>query len=411
MGAATAYKLDFKPILLKGLAIACGIGQGELARTTGLSRPAINLALNRGYIPATCKDFKGIIERYIGAHPASAAYLAERNLDIKDIWAELGRDMRMSHPRAKGNKNTEARQRQATASGYPNAVTIQLEVEMVTQEAMRHFKVFRNPFIDDIQKDSDIYMSDEHRYIEAAMLDAARHGGFLAVIGEVGSGKSIMRRRIVEQLRKDGDVLMIYPQMVDKTRLSAASICDAIVMDISDEKPRIRLEQKTRQVQKLLLDRSKSGYRACLIIEEAHDLNPQTLKYLKRFYELEDGYKKLLGIILIGQPELKFLFNEAQHVDMREVIRRCQVAEIKGLNGNIGEYLALKFKRVGADMGKIFDERAITAISERLTSRDRRDKTISHAYPLLVNNYAARALNLACELGEAKVTADVVMAI
>jgi len=276
---------------------------------------------------------------------------------------------------------------------------------------MKHFKVFRNPFIDDIQKDADIYMSEEHRYIEAAMLDAARHGGFLAVIGEVGSGKSVMRRKVVEQLRKDGDVLIIYPQIIDKTRMNAGSICDAIIMDISSDKPKIKLEQKTRQCQKLLLERSKQNFRSCLMIEEAHDLNLNTLKYLKRFYEMEDGYRKLLGITLIGQTELKYAFDEARHVDLREVIRRVQIAEIAGLNGHIKEYLNLKFKRVGSEMEKIFSADAIAALAKRLTSKDRQNRTISHAYPLLVNNYAAKSMNMACEMGEAKVTENVVMAI
>jgi type II secretory pathway predicted ATPase ExeA len=232
------------------------------------------------------------------------------------------------------------------------------------------------------------------------------------VIGEVGAGKSVMRRRVVEKLRKDGDVLVVYPQMIDKGRLSAASICDAIIQDVSNEKCKVKLEDKTRQVQRLLLARSQGGYRACLIIEEAHDLNVQTLKYLKRFYELEDGYKKLLGIILIGQTELRERFDEGTNVDMREVIRRVQVAEIKGLNGHLAEYLAVKFKRVGKDLGEIFAADAFEALGRRLTSTGRDGKSkISHAYPLLVNNYTARAMNLAWEMGEARITADVVEAI
>lgn len=282
---------------------------------------------------------------------------------------------------------------------------------MISQEAMKHFKVFRNPFIDDIQKDSDIYMSEDHRYIEAAMLDAARHGGFLAVIGEVGSGKSVMRRKVVEQLRKDGDVIVIFPQMIDKTRVNAASICDAIVMDLSEQKPRMKLEQKTRQVHQLLLERAKQGFRAVLIIEEAHDLHTSTLKYLKRFYELEDGYRKLLGIVLIGQVELKHLFNETTHIEMREVIRRIQVAEIRGLNGNIKQYLAMKFKRIGAKVEDIFTDGALESLARRLTTKDRQNKVISHAYPLIVNNYTAKAMNEAYEIGEKKVTEDVIMKI
>lgn len=408
---AMAYQLSYQAIVLKRLVLECGINQGEIARTAGLARPTVNLTINRGYIPKVNNHFKEKVEALLKGKPDVMQWLLQRGLDVSDIWAPESELKKWKKPAGHGQRVRAGQLKKAIIPGDPGEITIHWEVEMLTQEAMKHFKIFRNPFIDDIQKDADIYMSEEHRYIEAAMVDASRHGGFLAVIGEVGSGKSVMRRKVVEQLRRDGDVLITYPQMVDKTRLTAASICDAIVMDISDEKPKIKLEQKTRQVQRLLLSRSKNGYRSCLIIEEAHDLNTQTLKYLKRFYELEDGYKKLLGIILIGQTELKHMFNESLHVDMREVIRRCQVAEIQGLNGHIKDYLNLKLKRVGADTAKIFKDSAIKALSERLTSKDRNNKTISHAYPLLVNNYAAKAMNLACEMGESIVTEDVVMAI
>lgn len=408
---SSPFKRDFHPVVLKQIVVDCDIPQGDLASLTGLARATINVAINRGWFPPTKPNFKVTIEQIIKENKRATQWLIERGLRIEDIWKPLGRDMRKANPVGLAGRSAATKKVKATTPGNPEAITINWEVEMITQEALRHFKLFRNPFIDDIQKDSDIYMSDEHRYIEAAMLDAAKHGGFLAVIGEVGSGKSVMRRKVVEQLRREEDVLVIYPQIVDKTRLTAASICDAIIMDISSEKPKIKLEQKTRQVQQLLLDRSKSGYRACLIIEEAHDLGVNTLKYLKRFYELEDGYKKLLGIILIGQTELKNMFNESMHVDMREVIRRCQVAEIRGLNGLLKEYLGVKLKRVSSSVDGIFSDGAIDALSKRLTSTDRQSRKVSHAYPLLVNNYAAKAMNAAFEMGEEKVTEGVVMGI
>lgn len=406
-----AYKLEFKPILLKQLVLDCNIGQGVFAQETGLARPTINLTLNRGYIPLKHPDFKGIVEGIIGQDERAMQWLIERGLKVSDIWMPLGKEMRHAMPSGMGAKLASTMRKKAVIPGDPEQLTISWEVEMITQEAMKYFKIFRTPFIDDIQKDSDIYMSEEHRYIEAAMLDAAKHGGFLAVIGEVGSGKSVMRRKVVEQLRKDGDVIVIYPQMIDKTKVNAGSICDAIIMDLSEQKPKIKLEAKTRQVHQLLLERAKQGFRAVLIIEEAHDLHTSTLKYLKRFYELEDGYRKLLGIILIGQVELKNLFNETTHIEMREVIRRIQVAEIKGLNGNIKQYLQLKFKRIGAKVEDIFTDGALDALARRLTTKDRQNKTISHAYPLIVNNYAAKAMNEAYEIGEKKVTEDVIMKI
>lgn len=414
-----AYQKPFEPIVLKQLLIDCDIPQNDLAqevaRELGLatiSRPIINLVVNKNYEPPTFKGIRAAIEAVLSRHPKADHWLAAKGVSPQGIWEPLGATLKNKLPAGTHRRSVAGIKKAAMIPGNPDAITIAWEVEMIGHDVLKHFKLFRNPFIDDIQKDSDIYLSDEHRYIEATMLDAARHGGFIAVIGEVGSGKSVMRRKVVEQLKRDGDTMVIFPQMIDKTRLTAGSICDAIIQDVSSEKCKTKLEDKTRQVQRLLLDRSKSGYRACLIIEEAHDLNVNTLKYLKRFYELEDGYRKLLGIILIGQTELKHMFNEAQNVDMREVIRRVQVAEIKGLNGHLKDYLSLKFKRVGADIAQIFEDEAFEALGRRLTSTTRDGKSkVSHAYPLLVNNYTAKAMNLAFEMGEPRISADVVDAI
>jgi len=407
----TPYQMDFVPIVLKSLTLDCGISQGDIARETGLSRPAINLMLNRGYMPIKHPETRGIIEGMLERDRRVMQWLADRLMNVEDVWTPSGKALRNALPAGIGDKIAAGMKRPAMVPGDPEQLIMKWEVEMLSQEAIQYFKLFRNPFVDDVQKESDIYMSEEHRYIEAAMIDAARHGGFLAVIGEVGSGKSVMRRKVVEQLRRDGDVIVIFPQMIDKTRVNAASICDAIIMDLSEQRPRQKLEDKTRQVHKLLLERAKQGFRSVLIVEEAHDLHTNTLKYLKRFYELEDGYRKLLGIILVGQTELKNLFNEKAHIDMREVIRRIQVAEIKGLNGGTRDYLALKFKRVGAKIENLFDESAFAALSRRLTAVDRNNRAISHAYPLNVNNYVSRAMNEAYSLGESKITEAIIMKI
>lgn len=409
-----AYTADFQPLAIKALCVECNISQGDIAKQLDISRPLVNLVLNKGYLPPTHPDIQNQIQTYLNQpeHLQQVNYwLEQNNLTLADIWSPLGQDLRNAVVRQHGKRTSAGMRKRPLITGGPEIITCK-EVEMVHTEALRHFKMFRNPFVGDVEKSSDIYKSDEHHYIEMAMLDAAKHGGFLAVIGEVGSGKTTMRREVMEQLKRDSNVMAIFPQIIDKGRITASSICDAIVMDLSEEKPKIKLEAKTRQVQKLLMDRSRAGYQACLIIEEAHDLTTQTLKYLKRFYELEDGYKKLLGIILIGQTELKHMFNESQHVEMREVIRRVQVAEIKGLNGNLADYLTVKFKRVGIKLDDIMDVDAITALGKRLTTDDTRGKKpVSHAYPLLVNNFTARAMNLAYEMGETRITAEVVEAL
>lgn len=408
---SSPFKREFQPIALKQLIVDCDIRQGDLASLTGLARATINVAINRGWLPPTIPNFQTIIEQHVAENKRATQWLIEKGLKVSDIWEPLGKALRKADPSGRAQRGNVTRKIRAIVSGDPEAIETNREVDMLRGETLKHFRLIRNPFTNDIRDLADIYMSDEHMYIEAAMCDAAKHGGFIAVIGEVGSGKSVIRKKVVAELSKDENTRIIYPRMIDKTRVTATSLCDAIIMDLSDEKPQMRLEQKTRQVEKLLLSRVKAGCRICLMIEEAHDLSVRILKLLKRFYEIEHGYQKAMGIILIGQPELGALFNEADHYDMREVIRRCQVAEIKGLNGNMRDYLILKFKRVGAGLENILTEQAIEALSKRLKDKDERGKVYSNAYPLTVNNYIIRAMNRAFEMGEEKVTEDVVMSI
>ncbi len=415
--AGKVYSQDKSPLLLKELIVDAGIKQIELALAGGVKKPTINVVLNRfPYIPETFKDFKKNIENFIKGHERAMAWLRERNLEVSAIWNQGTKDLVGVSPAGSSERRSKALKGKskggAMIPGDPNQITVNTEVEMLTQEATVVFKLKGNPFINDVRTNKDIYMSDEHRYIQTAMLDASRNSGFLAVIGEVGSGKSTMRRKVIEELQQDGNTLVIYPQIIDKTRLSAASICDAIIMDLSEEKPKMKLEAKTRQVTRLLLDRRKAGYNAVLIIEEAQDLTTTVLKYLKRFHEIEDNYQKLLGIVLIGQTELNNMLSESTHSEMREVIRRIQKAEIKGLNGNIEKYLKLKFHRVGGDIHKIFAPGAIKALGERLTDKDNASgRKISYAHPLVVNNYAAKAMNEAAELGEKLVTVEIMNSI
>lgn len=412
---ATAYQLRKDPIVLKQLLVDCGISQGEIGKAVELSRTAINLVLNHGgYLPPTVPKFKEIAEKLVRENRKSGPWLAKHGLQLADIWKPLGRALTNAMPANLGERTMAGMKHKAVVMGDPTAIVINWEVEMLTENAKRHFKLFKNPFIHDVLNEDDIFKSDEHRYIEAAMIDAAKHAGFLAVIGEVQSGKSVMRRHVIAQLHKEDNVRIIYPQIIDKRRATASSLCDAIVSDISSERIKTKLEDKSRQVHRLLLNRHKQGQRHAVIIEEAHDLPLDVLKLLKRFYELEHGYEKLLGIILIGQPELRDKLDEGMHPDMREVIRRIQVAEIKGLNGHIKDYLAFKLKRVagGEILTKIFSDGALKALGSRLMTKDvRTGKPISHAYPGLVNNYAAKAMNLAAELGEPVVSEQLVMEI
>ena len=282
---------------------------------------------------------------------------------------------------------------------------------MLLLKTFRKFKLKQDPFAADVAKADDVYLTDDTRFVAEYLLQTAKAGGMVALVGESGSGKTTLRRYAIDRMAADGEkVRVITPRCVDKTRLTTASICDAIIADCSTETPKRTLEAKARQVERILTNSSRSGYSHVLMIEEAHDLGVQTLKYLKRFWEMEDGFKKLLAIILVGQIELKSKLDESKNWEAREIIRRMEVLEIEplGTGSDIAAYLDIKFGRLDKERKAVINDDGCEALSAKLRRQTRNGVVYSVAFPLLVNNWTRRAMNQAAELGASVVDAEVV---
>ena len=285
---------------------------------------------------------------------------------------------------------------------------------MLQLKTFRKFGLVADPFTGDVTKAEDVYLTEDTRFVAEYLLQTAKAGGMVALVGESGSGKTTIRRYALERMAADGEkVRVITPRCVDKTRLTTGTICDAIVADCSAETPRRTLEAKARQVERILTNSSRSGYSHVLMIEEAHDLDVRTLKYLKRFWEMEDGFKKLLSIILVGQIELKSKLDESKNWEAREVIRRMEVLELEplGTGADIADYLDIKFARLGKDRRTVIADSGCEALAAKLRRQTRNGVVYSVAFPLLVNTWTRRAMNSAAELGTATVDAEVVNAL
>ncbi len=282
---------------------------------------------------------------------------------------------------------------------------------MLSLEARKKYGILRDPFIDDVACADDVYLTDNSAFAAEYLYQTAKVGGMVALIGESGSGKTTIRRLAIDRMQADGQkVRIVSPRIIDKGRLTASLICDAIIADCSTESPKRTLEGKARQIEKILTASSRAGWSHVLMIEEAHDLTIQTLKYLKRFWELEDGFKKLLAIVLIGQVEMKGKLDESKNWEAREVIRRMEVLELEPLatGQEIAEYLDVKFRRIQKERSKVITDDACQALAIKLQRQTRREVVYSVAYPLLVNNWTRKALNLAAEMGCTAVDAEVV---
>lgn len=285
---------------------------------------------------------------------------------------------------------------------------------MLKMKAYKKFGLTQDPFSGDVTKASDVFMTDETRFVSEFLYQTAKTGGMVALLGESGSGKTTIRRYALEKIQREKQkIKIIAPRTIDKAKLTTSAICDAIVQDCSTEAPKRTLEAKSRQVERILTNSSRAGYSHVLMIEEAHDLSVPTLKYLKRFWELEDGFTKLLSIVLIGQPEMKAKLDESQNWGAREIIRRIEVLELSPLESGkeIASYLDVKFKRLGKDRKKIVTDDGCAALAAKLRKQTRGGTVYSVAYPLVINRWARMAMNQAAELGADAVDADVVNSI
>ena len=312
----------------------------------------------------------------------------------------------------------------------PQEETMLLRKQTLTPAARKHFGLFRDPFADDLQSHEDVFLSDDVRYVRETLWHTARHGGFVAIVGESGAGKSTLRRDLLGRIaRENQQIVVIEPYVLGMEEndakgktLKAVQIAEAIIAAAAPlEGIKRSSEARFRQVHRVLKDGTRAGMKYLLVIEEAHGLPTATLKHLKRFFELEDGFKKLLGIVLIGQTELRMKLSEQNH-EVREVVQRCEVVELSPLDNELEAYLKFKFHRVGKPLADTVEASAIEAIRAKLTfnttargstgagtQASRKDaRSVSLIYPLAVTNLLIASMNLAALQGFPKVDGDTV---
>ncbi len=309
-------------------------------------------------------------------------------------------------------------------------VDMLLRRQALSQEARKQFSPDACPFSEDVQEAADVFKTPDVRYVQAAMKATAKHGGILAVVGESGAGKSTLRREFIDGLQRESSrTIVIEPYTIGMESsngagkvLKADAIVRAIFRAVAPlEKPKRIADDRFSQMHALLQASVRSGNKHVIVIEEAHRLHTATIKHLKGFYELEDGFKKLLAIVMIGQPELRQKLSE-HNPEVREVVQRCEVAELLPLGAHLPAYLEFKFKRVGVKLDDVLDKGAVEALAARLTQGSSGNAlqakrsfggTVVHSYvyPLAVANLLMAAMNDAAELGAPKVSADLIKAV
>lgn len=147
-----------------------------------------------------------------------------------------------------------------------------------------------------------LYMSERHREALAHLLYGAQGGGGLVLLtGAVGAGKTTVCRCFMEQLPKTVDLAYVFNPALSVPELLASIGEDFGLQGLSGASVKAHVDA----LQRFLLERHAQGRRCVLVIDEAQNLAPEVLEQLRLLTNLETATRKLLQIVLIGQPELR----------------------------------------------------------------------------------------------------------
>ncbi len=183
----------------------------------------------------------------------------------------------------------------------------------------RHFGLKHRPF--SIAPDPRyLFMSERHREALAHLLYGVQGGGgFVLLTGDIGAGKTTVCRCFLEQLPERCNVAYIFnPKLTVEELLM--TVCAEFRIPYRHEGPGMpTVKDYVDALNQFLLRTHAVRQRSVLIIDEAQNLSPDVLEQLRLLTNLETNERKLLQIILIGQPELREMLARP---DMQQLAQR-----------------------------------------------------------------------------------------
>ncbi|MBI3899139.1 MAG: AAA family ATPase [Gammaproteobacteria bacterium] len=238
-----------------------------------------------------------------------------------------------------------------------------------------------------------LYLSLRHQEALAHLLYGIAQGaGFVQLTGEVGTGKTMMIRSMLERLPGETQVaLVLYPLL--SVEEFVAAICDDLrIPRTADQQT---LKGSIDALNRFLLENHARGCRTVLIIDEAHKLSHDVLEQVRLLTNLETTKEKLLQILLVGQPELIALL---QQPDLRQLAQRVTARyNLRALlPRETAEYVVHRL-RVAGTKNVVFTRGALALVHR-----------LANGTPRLVNAVCDRSLLGAYARGKNQITAWVV---
>jgi len=236
---------------------------------------------------------------------------------------------------------------------------------------LEHFGLTEVPFR--ITPHTDFFFdgADRGATLEALIYAVLHDEGIVKVSGEVGSGKTMLCRVLMERLPKEVETIYLATPSLAKDEIIHA-IGDDLKLAFSQERRTVAL----RELQERLIELYGQGRRVVVLIDEAHVMPEDTLEQVRLLSNLESNRHKLLQIVLFGQPELDATLAKAQLRQLRDRITHS--FRMRPLSpAEVSKYISFRMRAAGYRGPDVFLPGATALIARASQGLNRRINILS----------------------------------
>ena len=255
------------------------------------------------------------------------------------------------------------------------------------------FGLTKNPF--EISPDPYFYHATPRHNEALANLHygVGRRKGFIVITGEVGTGKTLLVRCLLAELRKN-NIAFGY---VFNPLLSTTEFFQYIMADMGLQYNGRSKTEMLLDLNRFLIQRHARGLITALVVDEAQALRPELLEEVRLLTNLETSQQKLLQIVLMGQPELEVVLDSPSLRQLKQrVSLRCQLLPLDEQQTH--SYVLSRLERAGAKSEPaIFEAEALSKIFE-----------YSRGIPRIINNLCENSMVNAFARQQRTVTGDMI---
>lgn len=252
------------------------------------------------------------------------------------------------------------------------------------------YKLSEQPF--GVTPDSRfLYLGLEHREALASLVYTARMSrGFHAFIAPPGMGKTTLLFHLLEHLKPTARSAFLFQTQCNQREFLRYLMAD-IGLETSDDY--VRMHQDLNQ---FLMRNAGEGKQFILVIDEAQNLSDEVLEAVRLLSDFETSRRKLMHIILTGQPQLERKLARPNLLQLRQ--RISLISRMKPLDGpEVRRYIDYRLRRAGRSDGQLFSSEALRLIAQH-----------SEGIPRNINNICFSALSLGFATGKETIDAHLI---